>query len=80
MLYIDGEKVIDNDGEHSLLTKSGNIALEVGMHSIAVRYFQSGAAKGLSLEYQGPGIPKQPIPEDRLFFDVKGENIADTEE
>lgn len=76
-LYIDGQKVINNDGDHKLLTKSGNVALAVGLHPITVRYFQQGGDMGLSLEYQGPEIPKQPIPKDLLFFDAAGEMYAD---
>ena len=71
---------MDNDGDHTLLTKSSNVALEVGIHSIAVRYYQVGGDMGLKLEYQGPGIEKQPVPADVPFHDIKGENIADTEE
>ena len=75
--YIDGEKLIDNDGDHRLITKSGNVALDVGLHPITVRYFQVGGEKGLSLEYQGPGIEKQPVPAGALFHDIANQLIAD---
>lgn len=77
--YIDGEKLIDNDGDHRLITKSGNVALDVGLHPITVRYFQVGGEKGLSLEYQGPNIEKQAVPATALYNDVAGKLIADPE-
>ena len=40
MLYIDGKKVIDNDGQHSVEEKEANVKLKSGVHSIRVSYFQ----------------------------------------
>lgn len=77
VLYVSGQTVADNDGEHKLQVASGHIALDVGLHPIAVRYFQSGGEKGLTLEYAGPNIEKQPIPANVLFFDAKDELRAE---
>ena len=76
--YIDGQKIADNDGDHRTITKSGQVALEVGFHPIAVRYFQAGGEKALALQYQGPGIPKQPVPASALFQDAAGDLQADS--
>ncbi|MCD8073204.1 MAG: PA14 domain-containing protein, partial [Alistipes sp.] len=39
MLYIHGELVVDNDGMHSILEKTGQAALCKGLHPIEVHYF-----------------------------------------
>ncbi|MEM9342077.1 MAG: PA14 domain-containing protein [Pseudomonadota bacterium] len=55
-LYVNGQKLIDNDGEHSFRTRSGEIELPPGNHHIEVRYFENGGRAGLHLEWEGPGI------------------------
>lgn len=44
ILYIDGRKVVDNDGVHTASTNTGDITLDVGSHQLQLDYFQ--AAKG----------------------------------
>ncbi|MFW5876635.1 MAG: PA14 domain-containing protein [Myxococcota bacterium] len=39
-LWIDGELIIDNDGQHPPEDKTGSIELEAGEHEIVVEYFQ----------------------------------------
>lgn len=39
-LYIDGKKVVDNDGVHAPEEKEGKIKLKAGAHDIRVQYFQ----------------------------------------
>jgi len=39
-LYIDGELVIDNDGQHPPQEREGSIRLSHGVHEIRVSYFQ----------------------------------------
>jgi hypothetical protein len=39
-LYIDGELVIDNDGQHATRERVGAISLSHGVHEIRVSYFQ----------------------------------------
>ncbi|WP_195819431.1 PA14 domain-containing protein [Roseobacter sp. MH60115] len=55
VLLINGEEVIDNDGLHGFRTRSGEIELEPGTHSIEVRYFENYGHAGLKLEWEGPG-------------------------
>lgn len=40
ILYIDGKKVIDNDGVHAEKTATGDIDLEAGKHTLQLDYFQ----------------------------------------
>jgi hypothetical protein len=39
-LYIDDQMVVDNDGVHPAVTKSGTVELSGGIHAIRVQYFQ----------------------------------------
>lgn len=54
VLYINGEEVVDNDGEHGFRTRTGEIELEPGTHEIEVRYFENYGRAGLKLEWEGP--------------------------
>ncbi|WP_298920132.1 PA14 domain-containing protein [uncultured Roseobacter sp.] len=55
VLYIDGVEVIENDGLHSYHTRTADIELEPGTHTIEVRYFENYGHAGLKLEWDGPG-------------------------
>ena len=51
ILIIDGQQVIDNDGFHYDLEKSGQIGLKAGYHAIEVKYFQANYGAEVSLQY-----------------------------
>jgi hypothetical protein len=61
-LYADNEKVVDNDGQHGDLEKTGEIALAKGKHLFKVLYFQSTSGINLKTYIKGPGLAKQEIP------------------
>lgn len=67
LLYINGVKVVDNDGLHSSREMQGRMYLEPGYHTILVNYFQETGYKNLSVSYEGPGISKRVIPGEVLF-------------
>jgi len=55
ILYIDGKKIIANDGTHPQNTLSGSARLSTGVHQIRVSYFQGPRFHvALVLEVQGP--------------------------
>jgi len=74
-LYIDDQVVIDNDGVHAPLEKTGAVELAGGLHQIRVSYFQgpkwqvalvlkvAGASQGLRVfstdEFKPPPDPGQ---------------------
>jgi alpha-L-fucosidase len=66
-LYIGGELVVDNDGLHGMLEKSGVIALAKGFHPIRVTFFEKTGSDDLKVSYKGPGLDKQSIPDSVLF-------------
>lgn len=40
VLYIDGEKVVDNDGIHAMQSGNGTKVLKAGVHTLRLDYFQ----------------------------------------
>lgn len=67
-VYIDGETVVDNDGGHGPLERTGALELSKGRHQMVVEYFNMGGGGWLELYYKGPGTPKQIIPPNVLFL------------
>ena len=67
MLYIDDIEVVNNDGNHGSLEKSGKAALKKGFHKIKVQYFESGGGNSLKVFYQPEGGIKKGIPASVLF-------------
>ena len=55
-LYIDGQLIADNDGEHAPEDRTCSIKLERGIHRIRVPYYQGPRFQvALVLEVAGPG-------------------------
>ena len=66
-LYIDNVLVVDNDGLHSSLEKSGIIELKAGKHAISVGFFQQTGDNNLSVSYESARIAKQSVPASLLY-------------
>jgi hypothetical protein len=66
-LYIDNQKIVDNDGLHTMRETYGFASLKAGKHDIRVDYYQTTSRNGLILSYEGPGLPKQIVPSSALF-------------
>lgn len=65
-LYIEGEKIIDNDGWHAPVQRSGQVALQAGLHPIDVKFVEGGGGYTLKLEYRVNNGKIQPIPDEWL--------------
>jgi signal transduction histidine kinase len=59
--------VVENDGVHSMVEKSGSVFLTAGRNPIRVEWFNGAEKYGLSVEYQGPDLPRQKIPDSALY-------------
>jgi len=66
-LFIGDSLIVDNDGRHVMVERSGIIALAAGFHPIKVRFFERNGEQGLQVLYKGAGIEKQQIPDSVLF-------------
>jgi lysophospholipase L1-like esterase len=59
---IDGERVVDNTGEHGLLTKTGQIQLQRGSHLVLIDYSQAGGLYALTWSWGRDGATLSPVP------------------
>jgi signal transduction histidine kinase len=64
---ISAGSLIDNDGVHSVLERSGALFLTAGLHPITVKWFNGPANYALELDGMGPGMTRQPVPDAALF-------------
>ena len=62
MLYIDGQLIVNNGGDHGLQEKSGLVYLQRGWHNIKVLYFNNGGDAQLNLKMAPVGSPLQALP------------------
>lgn len=61
-LWIGDTLVVDNDGLHGMVEKSGAIALAAGRHPIRIEFFENFGGAGLIVRWAAPGTPKGTIP------------------
>lgn len=66
-LFIDNKLVVDNNGLHGEIEKSGRINLSSGTHAIKITYFERTGGEVLEARYSGPGVSKRIIPDNVLF-------------
>ncbi len=59
--------IVNNDGVHGMVEKSGAVFLPAGRHPVRVEWFNGVEKYGLKVEYQGPGLPRQIIPDSALL-------------
>jgi hypothetical protein len=73
-LYISagGPLVVENDGIHSMLMKSGEVFLRQGMQPIKVAWFNGPGNSALNIEFRGPAGGRQKIPNSLLWHKASG--------
>lgn len=65
-MYINRRLVIDNDGDHGVITVSNSVLLGKGLHPIRVEWFNGGGGYWLGAFIEGTDIPRQIIPPNML--------------
>lgn len=70
-LYIGDQLVVDNDGLHGMVQKSGSIGLAAGLHKLRIDFFERTGGAGLVARIAGGEIQKQVIPGFMLFYAPK---------
>ena len=60
-LFIGDQKIVDNDGCHGDLERSGDRALAAGRHPFLLNYFQNSSGQTLQVYIKGPHLEKQPV-------------------
>ena len=62
-VFVDGHLVVDNGGEHAARLRQGTITLDGGVHSIFVKYFQTGGTLARDLLWALDGYSLEPMPD-----------------
>jgi hexosaminidase len=62
VLYLGGQKIIDNDGFHPDRTKGGQAGLEKGLHPLEVDFMEGGGGYTLDLRYSFQNSKPAPVP------------------
>lgn len=66
-IQLDGEDVLAWDGQHGTTAKAAAIRCSQGDHALAVSYlYDQLPARNFNIEWEGPHLPRQPIPWESL--------------
>jgi alpha-L-fucosidase len=60
-LFIDGREIVDNDGNHGLVEKSGKVALRKGYHTIKLVYYDGAGDNDLKVLIQPESGKKEDL-------------------
>ncbi|MDA0832914.1 MAG: PA14 domain-containing protein [Planctomycetota bacterium] len=60
-LTINNQEIVNVDGTHPYQQKTQEQEFSEGIYPIVVDYFQGGGEWVVTAEYEGPGIPRQPL-------------------
>ena len=67
-LFIDGIRVVDNDGLHGMVQEKGETALAKGYHAIKVIFFEKGGQDDLKVYIKESGKEGTLISDNALFY------------
>ncbi len=67
-LYLGDSLIVDNDGEHGIVEKSGKTALSKGFHPIRVTFFEKTGDRNLDIKMKSLSMEKESIPDSLLFY------------
>jgi signal transduction histidine kinase len=65
-VQVCGATTAEIDGQHPVRSSSGSVFLSAGPQPLRVDWFNGTGAAYLGLEYEGPGVIRQPIPDTAL--------------
>ncbi|CAN5838913.1 hypothetical protein BH11PLA1_BH11PLA1_18870 [soil metagenome] len=69
-LWIDGVRVVNNDGLHGSTQASGTVTLTAGQHDFLLRFFEATSSSEIVARWKGPGMPSAVIiPGSAFTFD-----------
>ena len=69
LLWIDGKKIVDNNGTHGAREMAGEVPLQAGLHTFRVGYFQTVTGLTLNVQWEGPSFEKKILAGDVLFHE-----------
>ncbi len=66
-LYIDGESVIENGGDHAPVELSRTVTMSAGYHQIELRYYDALGGSVLKFAWTKPGGKQEIVPRSAVF-------------
>ncbi|MCX4244486.1 PA14 domain-containing protein [Paraliomyxa miuraensis] len=73
-LYIDGERIIDNWGDHGTETRNGSATLEAGSHHMMIEYYEARHGANIALRASFDSDKLETIPVDMLTAPLDGDD------
>ena len=70
-LFIDGSRLILNDGVHSMARKEASIELEAGLHDLRVDFFENGGDAGLRLYWASAAFAREIVPAGAFWIECQ---------
>lgn len=61
ILWVDGKKVVENDGIHAAQEHAVKVKLTAGVHTIVVGFFEASGGEEIVATIEGPGLKRQPV-------------------
>jgi hypothetical protein len=61
-IYVNGSLLVNNDGLHGMVEKSGSVGLGAGKHRVRIEFFENYGGAGEIVRWAGPGVSKAVIP------------------
>ena len=68
---ISSEPIVNNDGMHASIEKSGTVFLRAGFHPICVEWFNAGELFDLAVDWSNPWQPRVRVPGSALWRSEK---------
>jgi signal transduction histidine kinase len=78
VIQINSSPLVDNDGIHGAITKSNHIFMEAGFQPLRLEWSHYTGPESLGLEYAGPGMPRQTIPDTTFWRNQRGTELLQT--
>ncbi len=66
LVYVDGQLVVDNSGQHGAEYREGVVDLSQGWHDVQVLYSDMGGSRAMELWWRPPGAAKTLLPSEYL--------------
>jgi hypothetical protein len=73
-LWVDGQLLVNRWVDQSTTEHYGSIALEAGIHSIQMDYYERSSGAVAELRWESPSTPKQFIPQGAFSLPVRASN------
>ena len=73
-LYVNGNRIVNNDGVHGVQSEQGSVKLEPGIYPVRVEFFEKNGGEELSVFWTGPGVRGRRLDSDLV---LSPENLPD---